>query len=261
MTLNRGVFPGRVDDDMYIGWAKTPAVDRRFLVAALPAMLAGVAGAAYVVASDLDDPGAGAWKTGALYRATGVLATRPYPMLRVADATAPDGVRSVLIVAQGKCTSALKLPANDGRSYAVAGALIERGARRMIEVPLMLGDWLTPADESAALPPPRIEPLGRKTLAGQIMDTKCFFGVMRPSRGKTHKACASLCIRGGIPPSFWAKGRDGRESVLLMTDPDGGPLGESILPFIADPVRIDGEVFRVDDLLQFRVATHAIARI
>jgi hypothetical protein len=93
------------------------------------------------------------------------------------------------------------------------------------------------------------------------MDSKCFFGVMRPARGKTHKACASLCIRGGIPPSFWARTKDGREAVMLMTDADGGALGEDILPLVADPVEAEGEIVRIGDILQFRANANDYRRV
>jgi hypothetical protein len=122
----------------------------------------------------------------------------------------------------------------------------------MLEVPLSLGRWLAPLPGADGAAAPAVESYGRARLAGQIMDSKCFFGVMRPGRGKTHKACAALCIRGGIPPSFWVRDGAGSESVLLMTDAAGGPLGEAILPLVADPVEAEGEIVRVGDLLQFR---------
>lgn len=255
MTLNRGVLPPDRDDELFVGWAKAPAVDRRFLFGAMPLMLAGTTGLGWLVASELDDPGAGRWEQGATHIVEGVLAAKPYPMIRVADEVAPFGMRSVLIVAQGKCTGALKLAELEGRPVKAAGVLIARKDRRMLEVPLSVNRWLEslPVTGGAgALAAPPVESLGRVKLAGQIMDSKCFFGVMRPSRGKTHKACAALCIRGGIPPSFWARDAKGRESVLLMTDAGGAPLGEAILPLVADPVEADGEIVRVGDLLQFR---------
>jgi hypothetical protein len=134
----------------------------------------------------------------------------------------------------------------------------------MLEVPILLNEWLEPAQDlvinEAAIAPTPVS-LGRTRLAGAIMDTKCFFGVMRPGRGRAHKACASLCIRGGIPPSFWARRADGRESVLLMTDEMGGPLGEDILPLVADPVETEGEIVRVGDLLQLRAGAGSYRRI
>lgn len=261
MSLNRGVLPPDRDTGFFIGWEKAPAADRRFILASLPLALAGAAGLGLVSARGLGEPGAGAWHADALHRVTGVLATRPYPMLFVADPASPHDVRTVLIVAQGKCTSSLDLAAHEGRAFTAAGVLIERGPRQMLEVPLGVEDWIAPSAEGVKLPPLLPESLGRVRLAGQIMDSKCFFGVMRPSRGKTHKACASLCIRGGIPPSFWARGADGREAVLLMTDARGAALGEDILPFVADPVEAEGELVRVGDLVQFRADASAYRRL
>ncbi len=265
MTLEKGVLnPAAKDkEDMFIGWAGAPAVDRRFLLVALPASLAVTTGAAYAVASNLSDPGAGAWLTNATHSVTGVLVNRPYPMIYTADPAAPDGVRTVLVVAQGKCTSGLDLAGATGRPVRAEGVLIQRKERQMLEVPLFVDEWLFDADGAAgetAVAIPQEEPLGTARLAGNIMDSKCFFGVMRPGRGKTHKACASLCIRGGIPPSFWARTDSGREVVMLMTDADGNAFGEDILPFVADPVEAEGAIVRVGDILQFRADVSDIRR-
>ena len=246
-----------------MAWAKAPAVDRRFLLASAPLMFGATTGLGWLVARNLGDPGAGAWETGATHVVEGALAMKPYPMIRLADENAPFGLRSVLIVAQGKCTSALKLADFDGLPVRARGVLIERKDRRMLEVPLSVNQWIEPliADMPGVLADPPTQSLGRFALAGQIMDSKCFFGVMRPGRGKTHKACAALCIRGGVPPSFWARDAKGRESVLLMTDAEGGPLGDDILPLVADPVAAEGDIVRVGDLLQFRAPARAFRRI
>jgi hypothetical protein len=257
MSLNKGVLAPTRDGELFVGWTRAPAADRRFVLASFPLALIGASGLGYGLASGLEDPGRGRWETGATHRVTGVLAMKPYPMLFTADEMSPFGVRTILLVAQGKCTSALDLAAVEGRSFTAAGALIIRGTRTMLEVPLTLEDWIEPSNVGVKLPPLLPEPLGRARLKGQIMDTKCFFGVMRPGRGKAHKACAALCIRGGIPPSFWARGKDGREAVLLMTDPEGGPLGADILPLVAELVEAEGELVRVGDLIQFRADARA----
>ena len=267
MTKQNGVLDpqNRTRDGLFIGWAKAPAVDRRFLLGAVPAAIGASGAAAYAVASNLSDPGAGAWLTGATHSVTGVLVNHPYPMIRIVDANAPGGMRTVLVVSEGKCTSGLELDQASGRAVRADGVLIQRKERQMLEVPLFLDKWLHEADAStldvARLASPSVEALGAVSLRGNIMDSKCFFGVMRPGRGKTHKACATLCVRGGIPPSFWARTADGRESVLLMTDAKGDPLNEEILPLIADPVSVAGELVRVGDLLQLRANASAFRRL
>jgi hypothetical protein len=240
------------EEDFFIGWAKAPSVDRRFLLGGIPAVVAASGGMGWLVAKELDDPGAGAWLTGATHEVTGQLVANPYPMM-ISDA-GTDAQRTTLIVAQGKCTSALDLALKEGGTFKASGVLIERKGRQMLEVPLMLDDWLTPVADTGSARAVQAETVIAQgvSLAGTIMDTKCFFGVMRPGYGQTHKACASLCIRGGIPPSFWARTKDGRESVLLMTDRDGGPLGEDILPLVAEPVSSKGDIVQVGDLLHFR---------
>ncbi len=265
MSLPKGVIgpEPKNPDEMFVGWAEAPTVDRRFLLGALPLGLAGAGGAAWLIASELDDPGAGAWLTGASHEISGTLITDPYPMIRIIDQTAPGGVRTVLVVAQGKCTSALQLNDQRGSPVTARGVLIQRKQRQMLEVPPFLDDWLTPAkmELAAAVVSPPVKSLGAARLTGAIMDSKCFFGVMRPGRGKTHKACASLCIRGGIPPSLWVRTRDGAESVLLMTTADGGPMPMGILPLVADPVEAEGEIVQVGDMLQFRANANAYTRI
>src|SRR5690606_6420869 len=114
MSLNRGVVPAERDDELFIGWAKAPMVDRRFLLGAGPLLLGATTGLGWLLAKNLGDPGAGKWETGATHVVEGALTTKPYPMIRVADPSALKGVRTVLVVAQGKCTSGLDLAAREG---------------------------------------------------------------------------------------------------------------------------------------------------
>ncbi len=265
MSLSKGVIDPSSDNphEMFVGYLPTPTVDRRFLLAALPLGVAALTEASWLVASKLQDPGAGEWRTGEIHQITGGLVTHPYPMIRTPAFDAPYGVRTALLVATGKCNSSLSVGNDKSRPMTASGVLIQRKDRQMLEVPPFSEDWLTPAN--VVLPRevtnPSEERLGAHKLAGQIMDSKCFFGVMRPGRGKTHKACASLCIRGGIPPSFWARDRAGGERVLLLTDEFGGPVPKEILPYVADPVEAEGEIVRIGDLLEFRVAMNSIQRL
>ena len=83
---------------------------------------------------------------------------------------------------------------------------------------------------------------------------------MRPAEGKVHKACAALCIRGGIPPAFFARGSDGQGALMIMTD-RGRAHGPGLLPWVADPVRVSGSIQRVGDLLVLDVPLARIQRL
>jgi hypothetical protein len=53
------------------------------------------------------------------------------------------------------------------------------------------------------------EDLGAFTLVGEIVDSKCYLGIMNPGETNPHRECAALCIRGGIPPLIIAHDADG----------------------------------------------------
>ena len=82
------------------------------------------------------------------------------------------------------------------------------------------------------------------TLRGEIVDSKCFLGVMVPGEGKTHKDCASLCLRGGIPPAFVVRDREGRSALLLLVSESGGSLaGHAAASRLAgEPIEVTGVI-------------------
>jgi len=84
--------------------------------------------------------------------------------------------------------------------------------------------------------------LGAVSLTGEIVDSKCYLGVMNPGQGKVHRDCAARCLSGGIPPIFVTT--DGHEQFLLV-GLDGRALGRDALrEFIAEPIQIQGEVLK-----------------
>jgi len=124
-------------------------------------------------------------------------------------------------------------------------------------------DWIRPDDSAVFAPPlpfPEPEPLGTVRLAGEILDTKCWFGAMRPSRGKPHKACAALCIRHGIPPALFARDGAGRETLLILTD-GGARHDAALLPFVGEPVEITGAARRAGNLLYLDASVNMIRRL
>jgi len=97
--------------------------------------------------------------------------------------------------------------------------------------------------------------LGAVTLTGEIVDSKCYLGVMNPGQGKVHRDCAALCLNGGIPPIFVTT--DGTEQLLLV-GLDGRALGRDALrEFIAEPIRIQGQLVKTGSarLLKINPAT------
>ena len=84
-------------------------------------------------------------------------------------------------------------------------------------------------------------------LVGEIVDTKCYLGAMKPGRGKPHRSCASLCIRGGIPAALLVRTETGERELIHLVDPAGRPLGPELLEWVGQPVEIVGLLRREDD--------------
>jgi len=254
------------ENSYFIGWdGNAPKIDRRTMLASAVGLVAVGAGAGVLLAREQNSPGAGVWDQADVREFAGVVSSEPYPLLRTADLG--GGIRTALLACMTKCGVSDRLSgftANGGRAL-VMGSLMQRGRHAMIAV-VDDAEWIQSADDlrfdRAALTP-TVRSLGSATLRGEILDTKCWYGAMRPSDGKVHKACASLCIRSGLPPAFYARGADGEEHALLLTDPDGAGIipDEAFLALVADPAEATGEIVVVGDLLQFRVEPGAIRRI
>ena len=103
---------------------------------------------------------------------------------------------------------------------------------------------------AAARPAP--ENLGRQTLTGEIVDSKCYLGVMNPGQLAPHRACAVRCISGGIPPVLLVRQKVGPPLYFLLVREDGSPVNKQVLNMIAVPLTVTGEVVRQGDLLILR---------
>ena len=245
----------------FIGWADTPEADRRFFLRAGLGLLAGTAALGAGLAALQRAPGPGTWNPDDVREWRGSVSAAPYAMLRTHDIE-PGAPRTALLSCLGKCGVAAQIGALAGQPVVVTGSLIQRGRHSMIAVD-ELGPWIrrdagASVDPVLALPAP--EPLGEVDLTGEILDSKCWFGAMRPSQGKPHKACASLCIRGGIPPAFFARDAEGRGALMIMRD-GAQAYGPALLALVADPVRLRGRVFRQGDLLMVDAPLSKIRRV
>lgn len=249
------------DDDFFIGWGTTPAVDRRFLLLASLGLVAAGAATSAWIASEQAPPGNGTWNPDDERDWSGELVRAPYPMLRT---RALDGTpRTAYLVSSNKLGVQNRLgPYADG-PVVVRGSLIARGSNAMIAV-ADSDTWLRPSPQSVGEGLTGWVPVeqGRVSFAGEILDSKCWFGAMQPGQGKQHKACAALCIRGGLPPVFCPQDLCGSATAApLITDADGKAHGPDLLPLVADPVLASGDIVEIGDVRQFRVALGDIKRL
>jgi hypothetical protein len=166
----------------------------------------------------------------------GMLEEWPYPIL-------VTGESRYLLVAPGKHGFSTSVKG----SVRLKGALIQRGPDAMLEV-------LPGSVQAAAAAPDanQVLDLGLVKLIGEIVDSKCYLGVMNPGNGKVHRDCAVRCISGGIPPAFIAKDASGEVRTLLLAGPDGRAVNREVLPFVAEPIEVSGELVRAGSTLVLR---------
>jgi len=232
--------------DLYIGWReRMPAGLARFVRSRLGcAGVALLAIAAGLVAAQRPFSH-GVHEFGKVRALEGWISLHPYPMLRMERPNDP-GVSSYLLVSPFKFGAAERLRGLEGARVRLAGTLIYREGSTLLE----LSDAeIERVPGTRLAPQPAIQDLGIQELAGEIVDSKCFLGVMKPGEFKPHRACAARCLSGGIPPLFVVRGASGWLP-LLLTSESGGPVErDPLIEYVAEPLRIRGRVTRRDDWL------------
>lgn len=234
------------EDPFFVGWLPMPRRFARFLwpVAVLLVVGGGVVG--WMLAAGQQSPGPGVWDDGTT-TLEGVAYADPYAMVRVPAAEPGGAARTVLLVEEGKFGARPRVMPHDGLAVRVSGRMLSRGGRLMME--LAPGDaGLSPTDmpepERVALRRPPPVSLGRVELRGEIVDAKCYLGAMKPGAGRTHRGCAVLCLKGGVPPLFATP----EGSLHLLADRTGGPLGQEVCALAGTTIAVSGELQAWDDL-------------
>lgn len=92
-----------------------------------------------------------------------------------------------------------------------------------------------------------VKELGTAQLTGEILDPKCYFGVMKPGQGKPHRDCAIRCIAGGMSPVFYVRNEKGEANYYLILDAAGKKMNEQLQDMIAEPVSLSARAVQYDD--------------
>src|SRR5213592_4122190 len=256
--------PMNQPDEFYIGWEAKAApgvgktVRKTVVVVLALALLAPI-----LLAVSQRMIGMSVFEWGTHKTFSGILQVQPYPHLLVRRPGKADGLprfATYYLVAPWKFgldreTIALL----DGKSVALKGTLIYRGNQTMIETK---AEWIQAAEKTSATTPPLPSTsLGTQTLVGEIVDSKCFLGVMNPGQLTPHRACAIRCISGGVPPVLLVRQTNGPAFYFLLVSRDGKPVNKEVLDLVAEPVEITGAVERLGELLILRANPATYRRV
>jgi hypothetical protein len=243
-----------MNDEFYIGWEAKAAPGigttmRKMVVSLI--LLAVLVPVVLALCQSLI--GASVFEWGTHKTLAGILKIDPYPHLlvpRPGQSGSASSFSTYYLVAPWKygLDTGVLAPL-DGKEITLKGTLIYRGNQTMVETK---PEWIEANQKTANASPPQTVSLGRQTLIGEIVDSKCFLGVMNPGQLTPHRACAIRCISGGVPPVLLVRKMDGSASYLLLVSAEGKPVNKQVLEMVAEPVEITGEVQRQGELLILR---------
>ncbi|MEM6481496.1 MAG: hypothetical protein AAF922_06905 [Pseudomonadota bacterium] len=241
----------------FVGYLSVPGELRAFVwTLAVGLTILGVA-MGYWIGTTQDDPGPGAFRFDfGPQTVTGVIELTPLPILHVTEGSERIGAGHALMLSgQGKNGAQTRSAAVNGQRVTASGILLQRGKIDMLQ--LRGGtNGLQTAEGSGEIPP--TENLGRWRLAGEICDGKCLAGAMRPGRGLAHKACANLCVAGGVPPVFVSSQPVEGQDFMMISGPGQTEIPAALYDFMAQFITVEGNISRHGDLLVFAMDPETI---
>jgi hypothetical protein len=257
----------------YIGWQpKAPAsfakqIKKILLILFPAAIIIGL-----VLASFQKKFSTANFEYGKLTEVKGIYLNNPLPMLKVIAGKNIWGNTSnitIPLVGYGKhgaATAIMQLEKEKNISFnnkelTLKGTLLYSDGKTLLQINKDDNPVITVGKDAGPSLPSTQKDLGIQKIRGEIIDPKCYFGVMKPGEGKVHRECAIRCILGGIPPVLKVMNENGEKNYYLIVGPNGEKMNEAVQDFVAEPVEIDAKAVQQDDWIILYVKDKKINRI
>lgn len=248
------------NNDFYIGWMpKAPDkfakhVKKVVLILFVLAIAIGV-----ILALSQKKFDKGNFEFGTLTEVKGIYSSTPVPNLKIIsgkDIWGKNSYITAILVGYGK-SGADGIIKNleeqtkaslDKKEITVKGTLLYNDGKLVVQIdandkPLLHVGAVTASTDLL----PQVKDLGIQSVNGEIIDPKCYFGVMKPGLGKPHRDCAIRCILGGIPPLLHIQNEKGESNYYIIVGPNGEKMNEAVQNFVAEPVKLKGKLVQYDD--------------
>lgn len=198
------------------------------------------------------------FESGTLTTIKGIYRSSPVPSLQVKSETDIFGHRTnitVPLVGYGKFGAKgvigriekEKGVSLDNKEVAFRGTLLYSDGKVLLQVDEHDNAMVSYAATTITPVAASTQSLGTLDLQGEILDPKCFFGVMKPGSGKPHLDCAVRCIEGGMSPILRTSDHSGNAHYFLLLDKNGIPVNDYISHFVGRPVSVKGRGVQMDD--------------
>lgn len=258
-------------NDFYIGYMpKAPRRIVRFVLAFVVLLFIIMGGVSYFLSTSHNYINNGTYEFGELTEVTGVIRTEPVPHIRVlADEEGKIG-KNIMLIDFGKFgarSSVEKMQEEIGGDISdfkvtIRGTLIYQDGFTLMELTekekaLLSHEKLLEKEKYQSYPTTLIN----KSLTGEIVDPKCYFGSMKPGQSKPHRSCAILCISGGIPPVYVVQTPEKTAEYYILKGLKGEDINDEVLDFVADPTNIQGMVTELDEWKVLYIDPQKIRRL
>jgi len=247
------------NNEFYIGWMDAaPKVFAAFVKKYVFFLMPVVIILGILLAISQKKFGTGNFEFGTITEVKGVYFNMPVPNIKVPDGKDIWGNTSYITIplvgygkhgADGiiKDVEKDKNTVLDGKQVSLKGTLLYNDGKIIMQV----DGSDKPVSIIAENNPPAIniaaKELGNITVAGEIIDPKCYFGVMKPGEGKVHKDCAIRCILGGISPMVHVVNNKGASNYYLIVGPNGEKMNTAVQDYVAEPVEIRARAVQYND--------------
>ena len=268
--------------DFFIGWDKgIPRVSRKNLIIFISVVYISIPLLVFMLVKNQSIFNDHKFEFQNIQTVQGIYYAEPIPMLRINSIDSSKYTNPYLIfVGYGK-KGALSIMEKIqkkhgslvGQEIQIAGTLLYGDGHGLLELTQKEKSFIkkithsekhaTLENKSISIPPKGIDENAQVQTAnkikGEIIDPKCYFGVMKPGGGKVHKSCAIRCISGGIPPIFKVSldspnpsaNEMARHQYYILRKKGNPQFYKEILQYVGEEVVITGNVTELpQDLLR-----------
>ncbi len=239
-----------MNKDFFVGWSgEAPksyvSKGRMFFLGSLIAIL--LAGVLFVFnqSAYIDSR----YEFGTLTEVTGQLVEEPVWGLRIEE---EENIKTIPLIGFGKMGPEATLTKimekhdlRSGLTVTFRGTLAHYQGKTLMELTEMENSLVSVGEQ--VMLNRNIKEKGFQKLEGEIVDPKCFFGVMNPAYKAVHRSCAILCISGGIPPVLAIRENGKFVDYYFLNSSNKKALIEKILHYVGVPVKVSGQVVIYDD--------------
>lgn len=189
------------------------------------------------------------FELGSIKSFTGIYYASPFPVLLLDAGQGPEDYNpAALLVGYGKNgakgfmeTIEQETGSLSGKKVQIQGTLIYGDGRTLIELTKKEASLEKIISDEVQIK--QASTSTKQQLSGEILDPKCWFGVMKPAEGKVHKSCAIRCISGGISPVFRIQS-NGKNTYYVLKGQSDEDINQMVLSYVGEPVQISGESYQ-----------------